>query len=122
MSAFFCTLGIFVFYYLLRFIFTNPASISRKQTVKKGQQVKPSIKAAVLFQKIPEIILTGIICFTCLELAFSATFWGTANSVEVYPLHVFFLAVLMLVFLKAILTTVKSATGESKPFIYENKY
>src|SRR6266576_1659181 len=26
MSAIFCTLGIFVFYYLLKFIFTNPAS------------------------------------------------------------------------------------------------
>jgi len=127
MSAFFCSLGIFVFYYLLRFIFANPAPEKIQAGIKRSAPIKAAVKSQPklqpVAQKIPTIILTGIICFTCLELAFSATYWGTANSVEVYPIHVFFLSVLMLVFLKAILSSAEKLSGEeSKPFIYENKY
>ena len=45
---------------------------------------------------------------------------GAANSVVVYPLHVFFLVTLMLVFLKAIFTTSRNNNGGT--FITQNKY
>ena len=121
MSAFFCTLGIFVFYYLLSFMFANPATINAVQknqpAAKKGDRTNIISK----FKMPPFIIVTGIICFACLELAFSNTYWDTANSVEVYPIQVFFISLLMLVFLKAI-TGTKAADAGGTSFVSENKY
>ncbi len=129
MSSVFCTAGLFVFYYLLRFIFANQtASKSADSKLIQPKKGAPNKIIAKLSQT-PFIIITGVICFACFELAYSNTYWDTANSIEVYPIQVFFISVLMLVFLKAITgkpplnpLLIKDGTKVNNSFISENKY
>jgi uncharacterized oligopeptide transporter (OPT) family protein len=124
MSAFFCALGVFVFFLLIRYLISNseqtfPAGKSiqdkgKKNTGGKNQPAKTSSKKS---NEIPDIIAYGAAGFAALVLAFSKTFWGQANSVEVYPIHIFFVITLMFVFLKALFNTKKS--GEES-FISQN--
>ena len=44
-----------------------------------------------------------------LSLAFSRTFWSQALSIEVYPLHILFLSVVLLLFLRAVLGNKETA-------------
>ena len=129
MSAFFCTLGIIMFFYLMKFIyskqdkniFTQQMGQKKSPQVKTGapQKSQPSFNAVAL----PVIAQYGIIVFACLILAFSRTYWDTANAVEVYPIHCFFLGLLMLLFLKAVSETNNAQAGiKGGAFIRENKY
>ncbi|MBS1517693.1 MAG: DUF2723 domain-containing protein [Bacteroidetes bacterium] len=52
-------------------------------------------------KKIPEISLMNISLAATLVLAFSRTFWDTANAVEVYSLHTFFLVTNIFLILKS---------------------
>ena len=125
MSAFFCSLGIFIFYLLVRYMFTrggvnlNAAKKTDKaNTPKKTKSAVSNVKEKLI--SIPDIIVFSAAGFASLILAFSKTYWGAANSVEVYPLHVFFLVTLMLVFLKAVFATNRNNTEGT--FITQNKY
>jgi hypothetical protein len=118
MSAFFCTLGIFMFFLLLNYIFSSKEKEDRTDKKQKKQQVKPAETA----QALPAIIKYGIIIASCLMLAFSKTYWGAANSVEVYPLHIFFIITLMLVFIKAVSANKIFAENTLSGFIKENKF
>ena len=81
----------------------------------------PPVPAKEKNIELPDPVTCGIAGFASLALAFSKTYWNTANSVEVYPLHVFFLVTLMLVFIKAIYNTGnKKESGNT--FISQNKY
>ncbi|MEO8513157.1 MAG: DUF2723 domain-containing protein [Ignavibacteria bacterium] len=122
MSSFFCALGIFVFFLLMKYLLSKGEdSAAIKAIDKSKKQSKP--QAAGLKEKlisIPDIIAYSAAGFASLILAFSKTYWGAANSVEVYPIHVFFLVTLMLVFLKAIFNTKRNITEGT--FITQNKY
>jgi len=116
MSAFFCSIGVFIFFFLIKFLIANYSPAQKeKQKISPQQKTRPKEKTL----EIPEVVKFGVSGFSCLVLAFSKTYWAAANSVEVYPLHVFFIITLMLVFLKAILNT---RTGKAENFIAENKY
>lgn len=123
MSAFFCAMGIFVFFLLVKYLLSNYKGVLQV-TVKKTAAQKNVRSAGVPKEKpvdLPEAITCGIAGLASLVLAFSKTYWNTANSVEVYPLHVFFLITLIFVFIKAIYgTSGKSSVGGT--FISENKY
>jgi hypothetical protein len=127
MSAFFCSLGIFMFYLLIRYML-NSGGMESGSIVKpvpgKSTKSVPSASQKLKAEKLPEAIITGSAIAASLMLAFSKTFWGAANSVEVYPIHVFFLSTLMLVFLKAIFTTQGKRTQNdaSQTFIGLNRY
>ena len=117
MSAFFCSLGVFVFYYLMIYLFSSPGSQKTTEKLKKPihkKEDKPrsesSMKDFIALLLIPAI--------TALILAFSRSYWATANSVEVYPIHVFFLSLLTFLFLKAVLSTASS----NETFFSSNKY
>ncbi|MCI0449405.1 MAG: DUF2723 domain-containing protein [Chlorobi bacterium] len=115
MSAFFCTLGVFVFSFLMRYLISKMQLIYKKESPKAGSGSKKE-----KISEIPETVKWGIVIFSCLILAFSKTYWAAANSVEVYPMHIFFVITLMLVFLKAIYNTRKEENKGS--FINENRY
>ncbi len=118
MSAFFCTAGIFMFFQLMNYIFSNREKEQpidkklKKQVVKQTEQV----------QALPLVIKYGIIIASCLILAFSKTFWGAANSVEVYPIHIFFIITLILVFNKAVSSSKIVGEDSLLRFTKENKY
>ncbi|MBN8586286.1 MAG: DUF2723 domain-containing protein [Ignavibacteria bacterium] len=123
MSAFFCSLGVFMFYILVKFLMQNGSIPEDKPASKQPKNKSAKSPAAAVKEKvssIPEIIVYTVAGFSALVLAFSKTYWNSANSVEVYPLHVFFLVTLMLVFLKAVLNT-KRGSNEGT-FIQQNKY
>lgn len=123
MSAFFCSLGIFMFYMLVKFFMENGTIAEDKQAAKQPKSKNTKSPAAVVKEKvtaIPDIIVYTVSGFAALVLAFSKTYWAAANSVEVYPLHVFFLSTLMLVFMKAVFSTKRNENEGS--FITQNKY
>ncbi len=88
MAAFFCTLGVLFFFHLVRFILTLVS--------KRAAFLQPKNKL-----DLPRAILAASAGATLL-LAFSETFWSQAVAIEVYSLHVFFLALVTLAFFKAI--------------------
>jgi len=123
MSAFFCSLGIFMFYMLVKFFMENGTIAEDKQAAKQPKSKNTKSPAAVVKEKVtavPDIIVYTVSGFAALVLAFSKTYWAAANSVEVYPLHVFFLSTLMLVFMKAVFSTKRNENEGS--FITLNKY
>jgi hypothetical protein len=121
MSAFFCSLGIFMFFYLMRFILSKRESSAAQNKLKKNPPAKSTAPAKP--ESLPEILKYASVLFSCLILAFSGTYWDTANSVEVYPIHCFFAVMLMLVFLKAIIDTkTPKETDAAASFAIVNKY
>lgn len=123
MSASFCSLGIFMFYMLVKFFMEKGTIAEDKQAAKQPKSKNTKSPAAVVKEKVtavPDIIVYTVSGFAALVLAFSKTYWAAANSVEVYPLHVFFLSTLMLVFMKAVFSTKRNENEGS--FITQNKY
>ena len=98
MSAFFCSLAVFMFAYLMKLLLDWHSALSHSEKGKKTQHAKSADK----YSAPPNIVVYGIIIFSSLLLAFSRTFWDSANAVEVYPMHVFFIVTLILLFIKAI--------------------
>lgn len=123
MSAFFCSLGVFMFFMLVRFFMQQGSITEDKPATKQPKSKVTKSPAAAIKEKvtaIPDIIVYTVSGFSALVLAFSKTYWAAANSVEVYPLHVFFLSTLMFVFMKAVFSTKRNETESS--FITQNKY
>lgn len=122
MSSFFCSLGIFMSFLLMKYILGKGEDSAPVKAIDKNKkQIKsPNATVKEKLAALPDIIVFSAAGFASLILAFSKTYWGAANSVEVYPLHVFFLVTLMLVFLKAIFTTSRNNTQGT--FITQNKY
>jgi hypothetical protein len=127
MSAFFCSLGVMVFFFFIKYLLVqNQAPFfldkQKKQTPQRSQRnvntSKDIIKETI--SEIPGVISYGIAGFTALVLAFSKTFWNSANSVEVYPLHIFLIISLMFIFLKAVFGTKRNVNGGN--FISSNRY
>lgn len=118
MSSVFCTLAVFMFFYLLDLIYSYPS----KDTSENKKTKKMSKHASQQKQQINSIIKYGIITASCFLLAFSKTFWGAANSVEVYPIHVFFIITLMYVFLNAVLSPVRVTDENQMSFAKNNRY
>lgn len=124
MSAFFCAIGVFMCFQLVKFLSLNYSPIgagnkSSKQPKGNQPQKNTPAKTKENIIDIPSAIGCGAAGLSALILAFSKTYWGQANSVEVYPIHVFFLVTLMFVFFKALFSTPKTA-GAS--FIGDNKF
>ncbi len=128
MSAFFCSLGVMMFFIFLKFLLSRHESITaiekqRKQIPQKSQKNSTVQKDLTTKEKsaaLPDLIAYGIAGFAALVLAFSKTYWNSANSVEVYPLHVFFLISLMFVFLKA--TIGAKPNADESNFVSANRY
>lgn len=123
MSAVFCSLGVFMFYMLVKFFMQNGTIAEEKPAAKQPKSKSPKSPASSAKEKItaiPDIIVYTVSGFAALVLAFSKTYWAAANSVEVYPLHVFFLSTLMFVFMKAVFSTKRNEAEGS--FIVQNKY
>lgn len=123
MSSFFCALGVFLMFFLMNYLMSFYSALPSIQTGKTTKKITSSTKQIISEFELPIIVRNSIIVFTCLILAFSRTYWDAANSVEVYPIHVFFLITLFLVFLKAVQgSSARRKTEQSTNFIKENKY
>lgn len=86
MSAVISSLALLMFFNLLTFIFLK---------LNLPDENKPAVK------KIQNSVYYNISLASVLILAFSKTFWDTANAIEVYSLHTFFLITNIYLFLKA---------------------
>lgn len=86
MAAVLCAAGIFFFYHFTHFVLTKTFSESTTLHVKRKHVT------GIQFAS------TG----ASLLLAFSETYWSQATSIEVYALHVLFLALVLLTFFKAV--------------------
>ena len=117
MSAFFCSLAVFMFAFLMRLILDRQELSLQPEKGKKASAKKITEKIV----RHSPIIEYGIIIFSSLLLAFSRTFWDSANAVEVYPIHVFFIVTLSLLFLKAVYSR-KISGSSNGSFISENRY
>ena len=99
MSALISSAAIFVFFNLMLFISTG---------------LKLSDTARTDSKKMSSDIFLNISLTSSLLLAFSRTFWGNANVVEVYSLHSFFLILLLYIFLKALNAADKDSNNYMK--------
>lgn len=94
-----CSVSVFGFYRLFLFLLAEKTLIGfgiRQESSgrKKGKAVESKPLGST------ERIAAGI---AALILAFSETFWSQAVSIEVYPLHLVFLSLVILLFVRAIL-------------------
>ena len=80
LAAILCTVGLFIFY---RFLLFFTCDLLRVKTSPQP-----------FFAALPAAVGT-------VTLGLSATFWAQANAVEVYSLHTVFLALLLMLFMKA---------------------
>jgi hypothetical protein len=90
MCAIMSAIATFVFFHLMHFVITE-------------LNLNGENKDEQLFKKLDgnEALVNVIALSGSLVLAFSNTFWNTANSLEVYSLHVLFIITVIYVFLKA---------------------
>jgi len=87
MSAFISSITVLIFFILMVFILTD---------LNLNEGIKNNNKG------IPVNIIYNISLASAFILAFSKTFWDSANSIEVYSLHSFFLVTNIFLFLKAV--------------------
>lgn len=87
MSAFFCAVGLFFFFLLVRHLLGL--------MLAAGRSLKPNPAVA------PTALLTIASAAASLMLGFSKTYWSMATSLEVYSLHGLFLALVTYAFLRA---------------------
>jgi hypothetical protein len=88
MSSVFAAAGLYFFFKLLHFTI---------QLFAQNRKSSDS-RADGSFQSIP--ILSAAV--GTIVLAFSVTFWSQTTSIEVYPLHIFFVSVLLFLFVRAV--------------------
>ncbi len=113
LSGVFCAIGAFMMFYLMNFLlsFYSPiSSESENKSLKKSGQQKLASKES----KLPDIVKISLIIFTCFVLSFSKTYWFVVKLGKVYPIHVFFIITMMLVFLKGIFNSKESIRGNEK--------
>jgi len=94
MAAFFCALALFVFFKFLVFFVRLVAD--------RGNAREQSHQWTLYVPAMAGTLLLG----------FSETFWSQATAIEVYSLHCFFVALLLLLFLRAILQGSRTERGE----------
>jgi len=101
MAALLCALGAVMFFSLLRFLLTKVSSSDSS-----------GVSPATEFQS---SLINASSAGASLILAFSETFWSQAVSVEVYSLHIFFLALVLVTFMKA--NFYSETSGSARPVL-----
>lgn len=107
MSAFFAAMGAAACVYLVHEIhmfWLVAKSKVKVETKGKKKEEKP-IELTTNETKSQQATAAGI--FTGIIIAFSETWWANATSIEVYPLHQFFLPVILTFFLRMLRTDSK---------------
>ncbi len=103
MSAFFVALGsgAMVFFISELYLYWFNKKKEKVQQQQKGKKVvvKPVvIQESITEEKKQESVAAGI--FAGLVIAFSATWWDTSSSVEVYPIHCFLVPIVLTFFFR----------------------
>ncbi|HEY6171410.1 MAG TPA: DUF2723 domain-containing protein, partial [Candidatus Kapabacteria bacterium] len=107
MSAFFAAMGAAACVYLVHEIhlyWLVAKSKVKVETKGKKKEEKP-VELTTNETKAQQATAAGI--FTGIIIAFSETWWANATSIEVYPLHQFFLPVILTFFLRMLRTDSK---------------
>lgn len=122
MSAVLSSLGVLIFFNLLVFLFKNlNFNIFNKTTkieIKSSKRQKEKVKNLSVAIKLDSLSIYFIALASSLILAFSLTYWSSANSIEVYSLHSLFLILLIYIFLKAC----NSVNSREVSFLKREKY
>lgn len=111
MAAVFCSLGLFFFFRFLVFFLSKFSSA--------GSATSSVDRSAVTERAIVQVFVPALL--GTVILAFSETFWSQAVAIEVYSVHVFFLALLPLLFTKAISAN-STGTGTEEAARRQNRY
>jgi hypothetical protein len=98
MAACLCAAGVYVFFRFMLFFINDLVLRDGKDRTRDNETVTRQI---VVKKFVPAT-------FGTLVLAFSETYWSQALSIEVYSLHVLFLAILLYLFTKAVHTNLLS--------------
>ncbi|MBL7128616.1 MAG: DUF2723 domain-containing protein [Ignavibacteria bacterium] len=105
MSAVLSSLGVLIFFNLVVFLFKdlnfNIFNKASKTEIKSSKRQKEKVKNISAAFKLDSLSIYFIALSSSLILAFSLTYWSSANSIEVYSLHSLFLISLIYIFLKA---------------------
>ncbi len=109
LSALFCAAGagvlVFVLHLMLGIAQKRPQPAKGKEAQKKG--AKPARNA-----DLPAQVRVTIAVFGALAIAFSETYWATALTNEVYPLHILFVSLILLFFTKAMFASEPGSRSE----------
>ena len=108
MAAFFCAAALFFFFRFLVFMLS---------TISPGRVSADSGSDRMDARSFVSIILPAF--FGTLVLGFSGTYWSTALSIEVYPLHVFLVSILLFAFAKAAILEKANLAGNAGMFTNE---
>lgn len=119
LSGVFCAVGVFMMYYLMKYLLNFYSPLPVKTEIKQQKKTQGQIKHTPDENKLPNIISGTIILFTCIILAFSKTYWFVVRLGKVYPIHVFLMITMMMIFLKAIFNLKSGEKGKSTK---ANKY
>ncbi|MFC2093605.1 DUF2723 domain-containing protein [Bacteroidota bacterium] len=122
MSAVLSSFGVLIFFNLVVFLFKdlnyNIFNKASKTEVKSSKRQKEKVKNLSAAFKLDSLSIYFIALASSLILAFSLTYWSSANSIEVYSLHSLFLISLIYIFLKAC----NSINSREVSFLRREKY
>lgn len=115
LSAIFSSVSVGVFVYTVKLVLDNLGLFNTKENVKKHKVKKikkkdKSKKKTVTANDniIPEDVKYLSAVFGGLILAFSKTFWFQSTSVEVYSLHLLLITLIILLLLKAFISSINN--------------
>lgn len=122
MSAVLSSFGVLIFFNLVVFLFKdlnyNIFNKGSRTEVKSFKRQKEKVKNLSAAFKLDSLSIYFIALSSSLILAFSLTYWSSANSIEVYSLHSLFLISLIYIFLKAC----NSINSREVSFLRREKY
>jgi len=114
LSAVFCSAGagvlVFVMYSMLGIVRKRGQHSKGKEAQKKG--VKPART-----NELPVPVRVAVAAFGALFTAFSETYWATALSNEVYPLHILFISLILYFFTKAMFAAEPESRAERNAWL-----
>jgi hypothetical protein len=100
LAAVLCSTSLFIFFRLIVFCLrTINNNQARSNKIEKKDFISP-------------LVINGAAAYATITLAFSETYWSQALSIEVYSLHILFLGVLLLLFMKANQITIRHLDGQ----------
>ncbi len=104
MCAVVSSTAVFMFFNLMVFLFSKLSLLNYEKNISGNEMLVYSVSLAA-----------------ALVLAFSKTFWDSANAIEVYSLHTFFVITNIYLFLKAIDHTNRVETNSNDKYAFANR-
>jgi hypothetical protein len=115
LAAIYCSISVGVFVFTIKFVLDNLGLLNSKENVKEDKKKKLKKKekiknksVVIIDYVIPDYVKYLAAVFGGLILAFSKTFWFQSTSVEVYSLHLLLMSIIILLLLKAFISSINN--------------